>query len=70
MTATPHISHFPLRPEATDLAEFASDFAALGSFTARDLAIQYLDANIDLGWSGDFDDIVEEFIPLAEYYTS
>lgn len=51
---------------ATDLAHFASDMAQLGPFTAKDLAVQYLDQNLAEG--EDFDAAVKAFTPACAYY--
>jgi hypothetical protein len=50
----------------TDLAEFADDMAQLGPFTARELAIQYLDQHLAPGQ--DFDAAVKAFTPLCRDY--
>lgn len=56
-----------LQPGAPDIAEFAEDMAQLGPFTAKELAIQYLDQYLAPG--EDFDESVEAFTPTAAYYT-
>ena len=64
------VSQTPSSPRlisgAPNLAEFAHDMAQLGRFTARELAIQYLDQNLAEGQ--DFDQAVEGFIPWCRYY--
>lgn len=50
-----------------DLAEFAESFAQMGPYTARGLAIHYLDQNLAHDVE-DFDAAVEAFIPQCEYY--
>lgn len=61
----------PLRPGATDLAQFADDMAQLGPFTAKELATQYLDQNIANGYEAEFssfDEAVAAFTPSCRYY--
>ena len=59
----------PLIEHPEDLAQFADDMAQLGKLTAKSLAIQYLDQNLDSdAWEGTFDEAVEAFIPQVRYY--
>ena len=55
-----------LTDQPTDLAEFADDLAQLGPFTAKELAIQYLDQNLADGQ--DFYAAVKAFVPQCRYY--
>lgn len=61
-----HRPQVQLVAEATDLAQFADDMAQIGPFTARDLAIQYLDQHLAPGQ--DFDAAVKAFTPLCRSY--
>ena len=69
MTATHHIED-PLRPGATDLAQFVSDYCQLEPpHRPRDIAIQYLDQNVAEGTStARFNELVKHFTKQVRFY--